>query len=115
VPARMTKHSDPRPRLGRRARSSLRAFTIATAVAAPLLVAGCGGGDDCSGLITVNTSPAECEALAARFGCGRFTVDGPSCGLFACASCGDLNEPTPTPTAPDSAVMGMQLGAVVGR
>lgn len=61
-------------------------------VIAVLVAGGCGGGDDCAGFISVNASPAECQALAERFGCSSFDVDGPSCGLVACARCGDLDE-----------------------
>lgn len=51
------------------------------------LGAGCGSGDGCAGFISINVSPARCAELAEDFGCEGFEVDGPSCGLFACARC----------------------------
>jgi hypothetical protein len=51
------------------------------------LAVGCGGGDGCSGFFSINVSPARCAALAEDFGCEGFEVEGPSCGLLACARC----------------------------
>jgi hypothetical protein len=77
-----------RSRPTRRRRTPLVGLCVAVALAA----GACGGGDDCSGFISVNASPAECEALAERFGCSGFDVEGPGgCGLLGCVSCGDLN------------------------
>lgn len=59
-------------------------------LALALVAAACGGGDDCSGYITINATPEQCAALAEQYGCTGFDVDGPSCGLTACARCGDL-------------------------
>lgn len=61
---------------------------MVVAALAGTLVAGCGGGDGCTGFVSVNVSPAECERLAAKFGCSSFDVDGPTCGLAGCATCG---------------------------
>ena len=47
----------------------------------------CGSGNDCAGFISINATPASCEQLAQQFGCSDFTVDGPNCGLTACATC----------------------------
>ena len=66
---------------------------VAHALLAVLLVAGvtaCGGDDDCSGYITINATAAECARIAEQFGCTSFDVDGPSCGLTACATCEGL-------------------------
>jgi hypothetical protein len=52
---------------------------------------GCGS-DDCSGFISVNATPEECQRLAQQFGCSSFDVEGPSCGLLGCASCGGLDD-----------------------
>lgn len=58
------------------------------ALAAGLALAGCGGGDGCSGFFSVNASPERCRELAEEFGCEGFEPsEGPSCGLIACARC----------------------------
>jgi hypothetical protein len=80
-----------------------KALALAALLAA---TAGCGGGgDDCGGFISINASPDECAALAMKFGCQSFEVDGPNCGLLACATCGGLPTSTPssTPTPTGSA------------
>lgn len=59
-------------------------------VALALTAAGCGGGDSCAGFITINVTPAECEARAEQFGCPQFEVTGTSCGLSGCATCEGL-------------------------
>jgi hypothetical protein len=67
--------------------------TLRTTLIAATLAAGgwaCGGGNDCAGFITINVTPAECEARAKQFGCPSFEVNGPSCGLSGCASCEGL-------------------------
>ena len=68
-----------------------RARAGALVLAALALVASSCGGNDCSGVLTFNVNASECESLAQQFGCTGFNVEGPSCGLFGCASCGDLN------------------------
>jgi hypothetical protein len=56
-----------------------------------LAASACGGGDDgCAGFISINATPEQCAALSAQYGCASFEVDGPSCGLNACATCTDL-------------------------
>jgi hypothetical protein len=71
-------------------RAALGSVARALAVAAALTAAGCGG-NDCAGVLTTNVDAAQCESLAKQFGCERFDVEGPRCGLFGCASCGELN------------------------
>ena len=75
------------PRPPRRARLRLAALVIAASAA----LAACGGGDNCSGFIGINAPAAECEALAEKFGCTNFDVEGPTCGLFGCARCEDVD------------------------
>jgi hypothetical protein len=70
-------------------RTALSAALLVTAVA--VAAPGCGG-DDCSGVLSFNVDPAECESLAEQFGCSSFDIDGPSCGLFGCATCGDIDD-----------------------
>jgi hypothetical protein len=72
-------------------RRSGRSLFASVALVLALLGSGCGS-DDCSGVLTFNVNEAECESLADRFGCSSFEIDGPRCGLFGCASCGDLND-----------------------
>jgi hypothetical protein len=64
--------------------------SVLVALALVLGAAACGGGGDCAGFISVNATPAQCEALAEQFGCPSFEVDGPNCGLSACATCEGL-------------------------
>jgi len=69
----------------------LRRAAVLAALGVVLAAASCGGGDgDCAGFISVNVTPAECARLAEQFGCTGFDVDGPSCGLTACATCEGL-------------------------
>ena len=72
-------------------RGRLRARAGALVLAAVALGASGCGGNDCSGVLTFNVDAGQCESLAQQFGCSGFNVEGPSCGLFGCASCGDLN------------------------
>lgn len=64
---------------------TLRTIVLALVLAAT--TAACGSGDDCAGFITINATPQQCAEMAERFGCASFEVEGPSCGLTACASC----------------------------
>ena len=79
---------------------SIERVAGALALAALLAAAsGCGGGgDDCGGFISINASPDECAAIAMKFGCQSFEINGPNCGLLACANCGGLPTPTVSPT-----------------
>lgn len=70
------------------ARSAPRATLLVVVLLAPVLAA-CGS-DDCSGFISVNATPAQCERLAEEFGCASFDVEGDNCGLTACARCEGL-------------------------
>jgi hypothetical protein len=58
-----------------------------TVLAASLILAACGSGDDCSGFVSINASPERCAQIAEELGCGSFEVTGPTCGLVACARC----------------------------
>lgn len=55
-------------------------------------VAACGGGDGCAGFISVNVDAETCRELAEQNGCSGVDVTTGSCGLFGCATCGDLSE-----------------------
>jgi hypothetical protein len=66
----------------------LKAAAVGLALA--LTTAACGGGDGCAGFISINATPEQCAALAEKYGCSGFNVDGPSCGLTACATCDNL-------------------------
>lgn len=55
-----------------------------------VLLSACGGGDDCAGLISINASAESCAAMAEELGCQSFEVNGPRCGLVACATCEGL-------------------------
>jgi len=71
----------PSRRRGSRALALLATLALAAGAAA------CGGGDDCSGFISVNATPEQCQRLAEQYGCAGFEVEGPTCGLTACARC----------------------------
>jgi hypothetical protein len=60
------------------------------ALALLLAASACGGDDGCAGFISINATQEQCAALAAQYGCSSFEVEGPSCGLKACATCTDL-------------------------
>lgn len=96
VPSSPSDRAARRPR-HRRGDGLARAAALAVALAT---AAGCGGGD-CTGFVSVNASPAECERLARQSGCNAFDASGPSCGLSGCATCDGLD-----PTAADAAAGG---------
>ncbi|MBM4266973.1 MAG: hypothetical protein FJ144_10215 [Deltaproteobacteria bacterium] len=64
-----------------------RGLAVAVVAAFALAMSSCGGDDDCSGFVSINAPPERCMELAEEFGCESFEVDGPSCGLVACARC----------------------------
>jgi hypothetical protein len=106
VPLRARNGAGEAGERGARMKRSIGGVAKALALAALLAATcGCGGGDDCGGFISINASPDECAALAMKFGCQSFEVDGPNCGLLACTTCGGLPTSTPssTPTPTGSA------------